>query len=86
MVQSGEGGLCHHGDGYADILAFGNESRPRSFLQIPAILFLVFDPTVIVADLPQPALRKALHWTMRLSMYNYVCVHIRVLIIYGVIS
>lgn len=38
-------------------------------------LLFIFDPLAVVADLSQTTLRKVLRWAVRLSAYNYTCVH-----------
>lgn len=40
------------------------------------IIFL-FDPTAIMPDIGQGTLRKVLRWAVRMSAYNYCCIHIR---------
>ena len=39
-------------------------------------LIFIFDPTAVANDLSQSSLRKVLRWAVRLSAYNYTCVHI----------
>lgn len=39
-------------------------------------LIFLFNPAAVVADLSQTTLRKVLRWAVRLSAYNYTCVHI----------
>lgn len=39
-------------------------------------LVFIFDPHTVVTDLSQLSLRKVLRWAIRLSAYNYPCVHI----------
>lgn len=39
-------------------------------------LVFPFDPLSLVPDLSQAALRKVIRWAVRLSGYNYVCLHI----------
>lgn len=39
-------------------------------------LIYIFDPTFIVTDISQTTIRKVLRWAVRLSVYNYVCIHI----------
>lgn len=38
-------------------------------------LLFLFDPTTVVANLSQTTFRKVLRWTVRLSVYNYKCMH-----------
>ncbi len=38
-------------------------------------LIFIFDPTSVAADLSQTTIRKVLRWAVRLSVYNYTCVH-----------
>lgn len=40
-------------------------------------LIFLFDPLAVVPDMSQTSLRKVLRWAVRLSMYNYTCVHIK---------
>lgn len=40
-------------------------------------LIFLFDPLAVVPDLSQTSLRKVLRWAVRLSAYNYTCVHIK---------
>ena len=40
-------------------------------------LIFLFDPQAIQPDLSQTAIRKVLRWAVRLSAYNYVCIHIK---------
>ena len=40
-------------------------------------LIFLFDPLAIVPDLSMSSLRKVLRWAVRLTMYNYTCVHIK---------
>lgn len=40
-------------------------------------LIFLFDPLAVVPDLSISSLRKVLRWAVRLSMYNYTCVHIK---------
>lgn len=37
----------------------------------------VFDPLSLLPDLSTSAIRKILRWAVRMSTYNYVCLHIR---------
>lgn len=39
-------------------------------------LIFLFDPLAVVTDMSQTTLRKVLRWAVRLSAYNYTCVHI----------
>lgn len=39
-------------------------------------LIFHFDPLAVVTNLSQTTLRKVLRWAVRLSAYNYTCVHI----------
>lgn len=39
-------------------------------------LIFLFDPLVVVPDLSQISLRKVIRWAVRLSAYNYTCIHI----------
>ena len=39
-------------------------------------LIYIFDPTSVVTDISQTTIRKVLRWAVRLSVYNYTCVHI----------
>lgn len=39
-------------------------------------LIFIFDPLSIVPDLSQSSLKKVLRWAVRMSNYNYTCVHI----------
>lgn len=39
-------------------------------------LIFIFDPLSIVPDLSQSSLKKVLLWAVRMSIYNYTCVHI----------
>lgn len=36
----------------------------------------IFDRIAVMPDIGQATTRKVLHWTVRLSLYNYVCMHI----------
>lgn len=40
-------------------------------------LVFLFDPLSVVPDLAQTTLRKVLRWAIRLSEYQYTCVHIK---------
>jgi transposase InsO family protein len=40
-------------------------------------LVFIFDPLSIVPDMSQTTLRKVLRWAVRLSTYNYTCLHIK---------
>lgn len=40
-------------------------------------LIFLFDPVAVKPDIGQAALRKVLRWAVRISVYNYVCIHIR---------
>lgn len=40
-------------------------------------LIFLFDPLAVVPDLSISSTRKVLRWAVRLSMYNYTCVHIK---------
>jgi len=40
-------------------------------------LIFLFDPLSVVPDLSQTSIRKVLRWAVRLSIYNYTCVHIK---------
>lgn len=40
-------------------------------------LIFIFDPMAVMPDIGQGALRKVLRWAVRMSSYNYVCIHIR---------
>lgn len=39
-------------------------------------LIFIFDPLSIMPDLSQSSLKKVLRWAVRMSIYNYTCVHI----------
>lgn len=39
-------------------------------------LIFIFDPAAVMPDIGQGALRKVLRWAVRMSAYNYVCIHI----------
>lgn len=39
-------------------------------------LIFLFDPLSVATDLSQSTIRKVLRWAVRLSAYNYTCVHI----------
>lgn len=39
-------------------------------------LILTFDPTTLMPDISQGALRKVLPWAVCMSAYDYVCYHI----------
>lgn len=39
-------------------------------------LIFIFDPTTLMPDIGQVALRKVLPWAVRMSAYDYVCYHI----------
>ena len=39
-------------------------------------LVFIFDPLAVCPDISQSSLKKVLRWAIRLSMYNYVCIHI----------
>ena len=39
-------------------------------------LIFIFDPYAVVSDLSQSSMRKVLRWAVRLSAYDYTCVHI----------
>lgn len=40
-------------------------------------LIFIFDPLSLMPDLSQTAVRKVLRWAVRMSIYNYVCIHIK---------
>lgn len=40
-------------------------------------LIYIFDPTSAVTDISQTTIRKVLRWAVRLSVYNYTCIHIK---------
>ena len=40
-------------------------------------LVFLFDPLAVVPDLSQTSLRKVLRWAVKLSIYNYICYHIK---------
>lgn len=40
-------------------------------------LIFIFDPMRIMSDIGQGTLRNVLRWAVRMSTYNYVCIHIR---------
>lgn len=39
-------------------------------------LVFLFDPTALMPDISQGTLRKVLRWAVRMSLYNYTCIHI----------
>lgn len=39
-------------------------------------LIYIFDPTSVVTDISQTTIQKVLRWVVRLSVYNYTCIHI----------
>ena len=40
-------------------------------------LVFLFDPLAVVPDMSQTTARKVLRWAVKLSLYNYVCIHVR---------
>lgn len=39
-------------------------------------LVFIFDPLSLVPDLSQASTRKVIRWAIRLSIYNYECIHL----------
>ena len=40
-------------------------------------IIFIFDPLALKPDLAQSSVKKVLRWAVRMSMYNYVCMHIK---------